>query len=52
MSATAGRKAPVLQPAPFPRYERLALRAIGINEFVWLRDAPVSPGNDLTSPLQ
>lgn len=36
----------------FPRYERLALRAIGINEFVWLRDAPVAPGNDLTSPLQ
>jgi deazaflavin-dependent oxidoreductase (nitroreductase family) len=27
----------------FPRYERLALRAIGINEFVWLRDTPVSP---------
>jgi deazaflavin-dependent oxidoreductase (nitroreductase family) len=25
----------------FPRYERLALQAIGINEFVWLRDAPV-----------
>jgi len=27
----------------FPRYERLALRAIGINEFVWLPDAPASP---------
>ena len=27
----------------FPRYERLALRAIGINEFVWLHDAPSSP---------
>jgi deazaflavin-dependent oxidoreductase (nitroreductase family) len=27
----------------FPRYERLALRVIGINEFVWLHDAPV-PG--------
>ena len=27
----------------FPRYERLALRAIGINEFVWLRDEPSSP---------
>jgi deazaflavin-dependent oxidoreductase (nitroreductase family) len=27
----------------FPRYERLALRAIGINEFVWLRDAAASP---------
>ena len=29
----------------FPRYERLALRAIGINEFVWLRGAPVSPAS-------
>ena len=27
----------------FPRYERLALRAIGINEFVWLHDEPSSP---------
>jgi deazaflavin-dependent oxidoreductase (nitroreductase family) len=36
----------------FPRYERLALRAIGINEFVWLRDAAVSPGNGLTSPAR
>src|SRR5512142_1882832 len=27
----------------FPRYERLALRAIGINEFVWLYDEPSSP---------
>ena len=35
----------------FPRYERLALQAIGINEFVWLRDAPVSPKGGLTSPL-
>ena len=26
----------------FPRYERLALRAIGISEFVWLRDAPAA----------
>ena len=26
-----------------PRYERLALRAIGINEFVWLHDEPSSP---------
>jgi deazaflavin-dependent oxidoreductase (nitroreductase family) len=24
----------------YPRYERLALRLIGINEFVWLTDAP------------
>jgi deazaflavin-dependent oxidoreductase (nitroreductase family) len=24
----------------FPRYERFALRLIGINEFVWLTDAP------------
>ena len=24
----------------YPRYERLALRLIGINEFVWLSDAP------------
>jgi deazaflavin-dependent oxidoreductase (nitroreductase family) len=36
----------------FPRYERLALRAIGINEFVWLRDAAASPKSGLTSPLQ
>jgi deazaflavin-dependent oxidoreductase (nitroreductase family) len=36
----------------FPRYERLALRAIGINEFVWLHDAPTSPESGLTSPLQ
>jgi deazaflavin-dependent oxidoreductase (nitroreductase family) len=36
----------------FPRYERLALRAIGINEFVWLHDAPSSPKSGLTSPLQ
>jgi deazaflavin-dependent oxidoreductase (nitroreductase family) len=35
----------------FPRYERLALRLIGINEFVWLRPAPV-PGSDAASPLQ
>ena len=28
----------------FPRYERLALRAIGINQFVWLRDAPSATG--------
>jgi deazaflavin-dependent oxidoreductase (nitroreductase family) len=36
----------------FPRYERLALRAIGINEFAWLRDTPVSPKSGLTSPLR
>jgi hypothetical protein len=24
----------------FPRYERLALRLVGIEQFVWLRDAP------------
>jgi deazaflavin-dependent oxidoreductase (nitroreductase family) len=36
----------------FPRYERLALRAIGINEFVWLRDTPASPESGLTSSLQ
>jgi deazaflavin-dependent oxidoreductase (nitroreductase family) len=35
----------------FPRYERLALRAIGINEFAWLRDTPVSPESGLTSSL-
>ena len=35
----------------FPRYERLALRLIGINEFVWLRPAP-GPGSDPASPLQ
>jgi deazaflavin-dependent oxidoreductase (nitroreductase family) len=27
----------------FPRYERLALHAIGINQFLWLRDTPTSP---------
>jgi deazaflavin-dependent oxidoreductase (nitroreductase family) len=27
----------------FPGYERLALRAIGINEFLWLRPAPDQP---------
>ena len=27
----------------FPRYERLALRAIGVNEFIWLRPAPGQP---------
>ncbi|HEY6277676.1 MAG TPA: nitroreductase family deazaflavin-dependent oxidoreductase [Streptosporangiaceae bacterium] len=26
----------------YPRYERLALRAVGISEFVWLRDAPAA----------
>jgi len=35
----------------FPRYERLALQAIGINEFAWLRDTPVSPESGLTSSL-
>ena len=29
--------------AAFPRYERLALRAIGVNEFLWLRPAPGQP---------
>src|SRR5262249_24045596 len=24
----------------FPRYERLALRLVGVQQFVWLRDAP------------
>jgi hypothetical protein len=24
----------------FPRYERLALRLIGVQQFVWLRDVP------------
>src|SRR6266487_927497 len=36
----------------FPRYERLALQAIGINQFVWLRHPPVPHESDLTSPLQ
>jgi len=26
----------------FPRYERLALRSLGINEFVWLTEAPAA----------
>jgi hypothetical protein len=36
----------------YPRYEQLALRAIGINQFVWLRPAPGSHQSNLTSPLQ
>ena len=28
----------------YPRYERLALRLIGINEFLWLADAGDGPG--------
>ncbi len=36
----------------FPRYERLALRVIGINEFVWVHDSPTAPKGGLTSPLQ
>jgi len=28
----------------YPRYERLALRLIGINEFLWLADAHEGPG--------
>ena len=36
----------------FPRYERLALRAIGINQFVWLRPAPASHESNLPGPLQ
>ena len=36
----------------YPRYEQLALRAIGINQFVWLRPEPVSHQNNLTRPLQ
>jgi deazaflavin-dependent oxidoreductase (nitroreductase family) len=28
----------------YPRYERLALRLIGINEFLWLADAHDGPG--------
>ena len=36
----------------FPRYEQLALRAIGINQFVWLRSEPVSHDSNLTSPPQ
>jgi deazaflavin-dependent oxidoreductase (nitroreductase family) len=26
----------------FPRYERLALRLVGVQQFVWLRDAPTA----------
>jgi hypothetical protein len=29
--------------AGYPRYERLALRLIGINEFLWLADAHDGP---------
>ena len=36
----------------FPRYERLALRAIGINQFVWLRPVPAPHESNLPSPLQ
>jgi len=31
----------VARPA-YPRYERLALRLIGVNEFVWISDAPAA----------
>jgi hypothetical protein len=29
----------------FPRYERLALRLVGVQQFVWLRAAPPSAGS-------
>jgi deazaflavin-dependent oxidoreductase (nitroreductase family) len=38
----------------YPRYERLALRLIGINEFVWLTVAPADgdiPGTLTVSPV-
>jgi deazaflavin-dependent oxidoreductase (nitroreductase family) len=35
----------------FPRYERLALQAIRINQFAWLRDPPTAPKNGLTNAL-
>jgi deazaflavin-dependent oxidoreductase (nitroreductase family) len=35
----------------FPRYERLALRAIGINQFLWLRP-PVSHDSDPNDQLR
>ena len=35
----------------FPRYERLALQAIGINQFLWLRP-PVSHDSDLNGKLR
>jgi len=34
----------------FPRYERLSLRAIGINQFLWLRP-PASRDSDLNGKL-
>ena len=36
----------LVNPVAFPRYERLALRLIGINEFVWLRPAPMPDSGD------
>jgi hypothetical protein len=36
----------------YPRYEQLALRAIGINQFVWLRPEPFPHQSNLTRPLQ
>ena len=36
----------------YPRYEQLALRAIGINQFVWLRPEPASHESNLTCPVQ
>src|SRR5690242_9130952 len=36
----------------FPRYERLALQAIRINQFAWLRDPPTAPKSGLTNPLR
>jgi len=36
----------------YPRYEQLALRAIRINQFVWLRPERVSHESNLASPLE
>ena len=36
----------------FPRYERLALRAIGIDEFLWLRPSPGRPATLPATPAE
>jgi hypothetical protein len=35
--------------AAFPRYERAALRLIGVRQFVWLREVgPAGPGQGIS----
>jgi deazaflavin-dependent oxidoreductase (nitroreductase family) len=36
----------------FPRYERVALRLIGVHQFVWLRGAPPASGGSSNAAAQ